>query len=90
MIIYCRVNVVFAIELECCFQFWVPQYRNVADLIERVLQIATKMIRGLSWEKRLRELELFNLRREDSQGDLINVCGYLTGGNEEEGDSLSQ
>ncbi|KAK4814815.1 hypothetical protein QYF61_027479 [Mycteria americana] len=43
--------------LEYCVQFWVPQDRRGVELLERVQQRATKMIKGLehlSYEEKLR------------------------------------
>lgn len=49
---------------EYCIQMWRPQYRRDTDLLDFVQRRTTKMIHGmehLSYEDRLRELELFIL-----------------------------
>ncbi|PKU29780.1 hypothetical protein llap_19917 [Limosa lapponica baueri] len=63
-------------------QFWAPQYMRDMDLLKRVQQRFTKMIKGmehLTLQKQLRELGLFSLQKRRFGGVLINVYKYLMG-----------
>ncbi|KAK4820461.1 LOW QUALITY PROTEIN: hypothetical protein QYF61_027038 [Mycteria americana] len=57
--------------LECCVQFWPPQYKKHMDILERAQQKARKMIYSLervSYEERLRELVVFSREKRRPRG----------------------
>jgi len=57
-----------------------PGTKKDKDLLERVQQRATEMIKGLeylSYEKRLGDLGLFSPEKRILRGDLINVYKCL-------------
>ena len=63
-------------HLVYCVQFWASQFKKYKELLERVQQRVTKMVRGLEhllYKKRLRDLGLFSLEKRR----LITVYKHL-------------
>jgi len=61
-------------HLESCIHLWSPQHKKDMELLKRVQTRATKTIRGLehlSYEDRLRVLELFSLEKRRLRGETV-------------------
>ncbi|KAJ7414072.1 hypothetical protein BTVI_41653 [Pitangus sulphuratus] len=79
------------LHLECHVQFWAPQYKRDMELLEWDQQRGRKVneeLEHLFYEKRLRELGLFSLKKRQLRRDLINQYKYLKEGCQEDGARL--
>ena len=69
-------------HLEYCVQFWSPYLKQDILLLEKIQKRATKMIPQLShltYEERLKELDMFTLRSRRIRGDMIQVFKMFKG-----------
>ena len=69
-------------HLEYCIQAWRPYHRGDIDMLERVQRRATKLVpslRRLSYEDRLKQLNMYSLERRSMRGDMIQVYKMFNG-----------
>ena len=69
-------------HLDYAVQFWSPYYRMDINRLESIQRRMTKMIcgmRNLSYEERLKRLNLHSLERRRVRGDLIEVYKWIMG-----------
>ena len=69
-------------HLEYCIQAWSPYLNQDINMLERVQRRATKLIAGishLSYEDRLKELNMFTFRNRLIRGDMIQVYRMFAG-----------
>lgn len=67
-------------RMEYCIQVWSPHLAKDIQLLERVQRKSTKLVRGfqkLSYQDRLKRLDLTTLEERRKRGDLIEVYKLL-------------
>ena len=68
--------------MEYCVQAWSPYLKKDTECFEKVQKSATKIVHGLrhlSYEQRLRHLELTTLKKRKIRGDIIENFKITTG-----------
>jgi len=69
-------------HMEYCAQVWSPYYKKDLEILEKVQRRATKMVyglSGLSYEERMRKLDLSSLEQRRIRGDLIEAYKIIQG-----------
>ncbi|KAJ7408852.1 hypothetical protein WISP_118260 [Willisornis vidua] len=69
-------------DLKCCVQFCVPHYKKDMEVPKCVQRKATELDKGLEhkfYEKWLRELGLFSMKKRRLRGDISTLCNHLKG-----------
>ena len=69
-------------HMETCVQAWSPYFKKDINILEKTQQRATKLIpslKHLSYEERLRKLNLMPLVQRRLRGDLIKTFKFMKG-----------